>query len=62
MVWYIRTIPSFLISESCDHCFENLLGAGLSKQSLSQARLGTKNGGVGLRASKSHSAHKSRFQ
>ena len=63
IVWYIWTIPSFLISESCDqfdslvlHCFENLLGAGLSKQSLSQARLGTKNGGVGLRASKSHSA------
>ena len=63
MVWYIRTIPSFLISQSCEHfdalimnCFENLLGSGLSKQSYMQASLGTKNGGVGLRSSKSHSA------
>ena len=62
MVWYIRTIASFLISEACEHfdtlvmrCFENLLGSGLSKQSYMQACLGTKNGGVGLRASKSHS-------
>ena len=63
MVWYIRTIPSFLISQSCErfdarimNCFENLLGSGLSKQSYMQASLGTKNGGVGLRSSKSHSA------
>ena len=38
------------------NCFENLLGSGLSKQSYMQASLGTKNGGVGLRSSKSHSA------
>ena len=38
------------------HCFENLLGSGLSKQSYIQACVGTKIGGVGLRASKSHSA------
>ena len=63
MVWYIHNIPSFLISESCEHfdalimhCFENLLGSGLSKQSYLQASLGTKNGGVGLCSSKSHSA------
>jgi hypothetical protein len=52
-----------MISQSCEHfdalitnCFENLLGSGLSKQSYMQASLGTKNGGVGLRSSKSHSA------
>ena len=63
MVWYIRTIPSFLISQSCErfdalimNYFENLLGSGLSKQSYMQASLGTKNGGVGMRSSKSHSA------
>jgi hypothetical protein len=55
MVWYIRTIPSIFISDSCNHfdalilrCFENLIGAGLPIHSLSQARLGTKRGGCWL--------------
>ena len=63
MVWYIRTIPPELISDACDHfdsavihCFENLIGSGLSSLSLQQARLSTKFGGIGLRASKTHSA------
>ena len=38
------------------HCFENLIGSGLSSLSLQQARLSTKFGGIGLRASKTHSA------
>ena len=61
MVWYIHTIPPDLISCSrfdvevlCS--FEKLIGAGLSKLSLQQARLSTKFGGIGLRASKTHSA------
>ena len=63
MVWFIRTIPPDLISEACEqfdssvlNCFENLIGSGLSVHSLNQARLGTKSGGIGLRASKTHSA------
>ena len=63
MVWYIRTIPPDLISDSCSRfdvavlcSFEKLIGAGLSKLSLQQARLSTKFGGIGLRASKTHSA------
>ena len=63
MVWYIRTIPPDLISDCCVNfdsmvlnCFEFLLGSGLSEQSLIQAQLGTKLGGLGLRASKTHSA------
>ena len=63
MVWYIRTIPPDLISECCVdfdsrilNCFEFLLGSGLPEQSLIQAQLGTKLGGLGLRASKTHSA------
>ena len=63
MVWYIRTIPPDLISDSCGHfdsavlhSFEKLIGSGLSKLSLQQARLSTKFGGIGLRASKTHSA------
>ena len=63
MVWYIRTIPPELISVACDHfdsavihCFENLIGSGLSSLSLQQARLSTKFGGIGLRASTTHSA------
>ena len=61
MVWYIQTIPSFWSLNPVSilmimNCFENLLGSGLSKQSYLQASLGTKNGGVGLRSSKSHSA------
>jgi len=62
MVWYIRTIPPELISVACDHfdsavihCFENLIGSGLSSLSLQQARLSTKFGGIGLRASTTHS-------
>ena len=38
------------------NCFENLIGSGLSVHSLNQARLGTKSGGIGLHASKTHSA------
>ena len=63
MGWYIRTIPPDLISDACDHfdsavihCFENLIGSGLSSLSLQQARLSTKFGGIGLRASTTHSA------
>ena len=63
MEWFIRTIPPDLISEACEqfdssvlNCFENLIGSGLSVHSLNQARLGTKSGGIGLRASKTHSA------
>ena len=62
MVWFIRTIPSDLISDACEKfdssimdCFQKLLGSGLSSDSLIQASLGTKNGGLGLRATKSHS-------
>jgi len=57
MAWYIGTILSDLISECCVkfdsrvmNCFEFLLGSGLSEQSLIQAQLGTKLGGLGLRA------------
>ena len=63
MVWYIRTIPPDLIADSCSRfdvavlcSFEKLIGAGLSKLSLQQARLSTKFGDIGLRASKTHSA------
>jgi len=62
MVWFIRTIPSDLISDACEKfdssimdCFQKLLGSGLSSDSLIQASLGTKNGGLGLRATKTHS-------
>ena len=58
MVWYIRTILPDLISAACEqfdsavfHCFEKLIGSGLSSLSLQQARLSTKFGGIGLRAS-----------
>ena len=63
MVWYIRTMPPDLLSDSCVHFdeiiiqgFENILGCGLPVFSLSQVCLSTKLGGAGLRASKTHSA------
>ena len=59
MVWFICTIPPGLISDACEkfdssimNCFQKLLGSGLSSDSLIQASLGTKNGGLGLRATK----------
>ena len=62
LVWFIRTIPSNLISDACEKfdssgidCFEKLVGSGLSSDSLIQAGLGTKSGGLGLRATKLHS-------
>ena len=61
MVWYIRTMPPDLLSDSCVHFdeiiiqgFENILGCGLPVFSLSQVCLSTKL--CGLRASKTHSA------
>ena len=64
MVWYIRTIPPDLISDSCSRfdfavlcSFEKLIGAGLSKLSLQQARLSTKFGSIGLCASQAHLAY-----
>ena len=45
MVWYIRTMPPDLLSDSCVHFdeiiiqgFENILGCGLPVISLSQVR------------------------
>ena len=63
MVWYIRTIPPELITDSCLHFdnsviqeFEFLIGHGLPSHSLRQAQLGTKFGGLGLRSSKAHAS------
>ena len=63
MVWYIRTMPPDLLSDSCVHFdeiimqrFENILGCGLPVFSLSQVHLSTKLDGAGLHASKTHSA------
>ena len=48
MVWYIRTMPPDLLSDSCVHFdeiiiqgFENILGCGLPVFSLSQVCLST---------------------
>ena len=61
MVWYIRTMPPDLLSDSCVHFdeiiiqgFENILGCGLPVFSLSQVCLSTKLGGAGMRATKFH--------
>ena len=63
MVWYIRTIPPELITDSRLHFdnsviqeFEFLIGHGLPSHSLRQAQLGTKFGGLGLRSSKAHTS------
>ena len=63
IVWYIRTVPPGSISDTC-HKFdvlviqelEFLIGCGLPSHSVLQAQLSTKLGGLGLRASKQHSA------
>jgi len=62
MVWYLRTVPPNLISDSCKHfdslimqAFENLIGCGLPSPSLKQSQLGPKFGGIGLRSSLQHS-------
>ena len=63
IVWYIQTVPPDSISDAC-HKFdvlviqelEFLIGCGLPSHSVLQAQLSTKLGGLGLRASKQHSA------
>ena len=61
IVWYIRTVPSTFITDTCQKfdelvlkSFEGIIACGLSSQSIKQIQLSTKFGGAGLRSSKDH--------
>jgi hypothetical protein len=63
IVFFLRTVPSFMLSPTCIDfdekvltCFEDILSIALDDSSMTQATLPLSKGGIGLRSARTHAS------